>query len=395
MFIVKENRTFDHLFGLFPGADGATEGTRCDGTVVPLARADDDSPGATHSFIAGLKAINGGLMNCFDTLGGGHRGETYIQYHPDQIPNYWRYAEEFTLGDRFFSSVYGPTFVEHFWIVASQANRYVDNQRPLQGQGGDDGVLGGYCDDRSERIWSFPKLSPADVDTIYELEENTDVETLERDWFVERWPCSDVETMPDRLEEAGLSWRYYTSDSPYHQAFKTIPHVRYGDMWNNIVPTSTFVPDVEDGSLPRVSWVIPPTPVSDHPGYGALCDGENWTVRTINALMQSPEWEHTAIFLTWDDFGGFYDHVPPPHVDIYGYGPRVPLLVISPYAKPGFVFSETGDFSSVLRFIGKLNRLEPLTARDRTANDLLGAFDFEQEPMAPLVLDERDCASVG
>jgi phospholipase C len=99
-------------------------------------------------------------------------------------------------------------------------------------------------------------------------------------------------------------------------------------------------------------------------------------------------------FLTWDDFGGFYDHVPPPHVDIYGMGPRVPLIVISPYARRGFVFSETSEFSSVLRFIEKLHGLPALTARDRTANDLLGAFDFTQEPREPLLLRVRDCSQV-
>jgi phospholipase C len=159
-----------------------------------------------------------------------------------------------------------------------------------------------------------------------------------------------------------------------------------------VVDGSTFAGDLQAGRLPEVSWLLPPTPESDHPGYGNLCDGENWTVRTIDALMKSPGWKHTAIFLTWDDFGGFYDHVPPPHVDVYGYGPRAPLLVISPYAKPGFVFSETSDFTSVLRFIEELHGIPTMTSRDRGANDLLGAFDFAQDPLPPLHLEERDCA---
>ena len=392
IFIVKENRTFDTLFGRFPGADGATEGTTCDGTVVRLAKAHDDSPGATHSFLAGITAIDGGKMDCFDALDGGQNHRTYIQYHEAQIPNYWHYARSFTLADAFFSSSYGPTFVEHFWTVASQSNRYVDNERPLAGQGGTDGVLGGYCDDRSERVWSFPPLSPSDAKAIEILEDRADTTTLYNKWFVERWPCSDVKTLPDELEHAGISWRYYTSDSPYHQAFKTIPHVRYGPMWHDVVSNSTFLPDLEAGRLPKVSWLIPPTPVSDHPDYGRLCDGENWTVRMIDAIGTSPYWRHTAIFLTWDDFGGFYDHVPPPHVDVYGYGPRVPLLLISPYAKRGFVFHETSDFTSVLRFIERLHGLPALTRRDRRANDLVDAFDFDQKPRRPLILNERDCS---
>src|SRR5438046_1068683 len=125
-------------------------------------------------------------------------------------------------------------------------------------------------------------------------------------------------------------------------------------MWHGVVSNASFSPDLQAGRLPKVAWLIPPTPESDHPDYGRLCDGENWTVRMINAIGQSPYWRHTAIFLTWDEFGGFYDHVAPPHVDIYGDGPRVPLLVISPYAKRGFIFHETSDFTSVLRFIERL-----------------------------------------
>ena len=391
VFLVKENRTFDHLFGRFPGADGVTEGRTCDGRTIPLRRADDDSPGASHGFLAAIQAINGGEMNCFDVIPDGQNDRSYVQYERSQIPNYWRYAEEFTLGDRFFSSVFGPTFVEHFWLVASQTDRYVDNQRPLEGQGGEDGVLGGYCDDPTERIWSFPKLDAADRDAIYDLEERADTDTLERKYFIERWPCHDVRTLPDLLEERGISWKYYTSDSPYFQIFPAIPHIHYGPMSRKIVGSGEFLTDLATGGMPEVSWLLPPTPESDHPGYGALCDGENWSVRMVNAIMRSPEWRNTAIFLTWDDFGGFYDHVPPPHVDIYGYGPRVPLIVISPYARRGFVFSEIADFSSMLRFAERIHRLPWLTARDRDANDLLGAFDFTQPPRDPLILEERNC----
>jgi phospholipase C len=390
IFIVKENRTFDNLFGQFPGADGATEGVTCDGTVIPLRRAFDDSGGAAHGFLAGLTAVNGGRMNCFDELDGGQRLEGYIQYTRDQIPNYWRYARTFTLGDRFFSSTYGPTFIEHMFVVAAQTDRYVDNQRPLLGQAGTDGKTGGYCDDPTERIFSFPKLSEAETARIARMEEDARVDDVADTW-IERWPCHDVRTLPDLLEHAGISWDYYTTDSPYYQALKAIPHIRNGPMWNNVVETSSFASDVSRGRLPRVSWVIPPTPESDHPDLGTLCNGENWTVRTINAVMRSPVWRSTAIFLTWDDFGGFYDHVPPPQVDIYGMGPRVPLLVIGPYARRGAIFSETSEFSSVLHFIERLHNLPALTERDRDANDLLGAFDFTQQPRRPLMLHQRDC----
>jgi len=390
VFIVKENRTFDHLFGRFPGADGATTGLTCDGNKVPLGRATYSGPGASHSFSAGIVAINGGRMNCFDRVPDGARLQGYVQFRPEQIPNYWTYAERFVLADRFFSSSYGPTWVEHMWIVAAQADRYTDNQRPLLGQAGNDGVLGGYCDDRSERVFSFPRFTQSEQEEVFDLEEAGDGPAV-ADRFIERWPCHDVRTLPDLLERGNISWRYYTTDSPYYQALKAIPHIRYGPMWRKVVDSSRFVPDVRAGRLPQVSWVIPPTPESDHPGYGDLCSGENWTVRTINALMKSPSWDRTAIVLTWDDFGGFYDHVAPPHLDIYGLGPRVPALIISPWSRPGLVYHETTEFSSVLRLIERVFGLPALTERDRDADDLLGAFDFEQEPLPPMVLRERDC----
>ena len=390
VFLVKENRTFDHLFGTFPGADGATEGRTCDGRVVPLRRARDDSPGAAHSFVAGLVAINGGLMNCFNEIDSGRHLEGYVQYRRDQIPNYWAYAETFTLADRFFSSSYGPTAVEHYWIIASQSDRFVDNERPDEGQGGD-GPLGEYCDDPLERMWSFERLTAGEESAAYELEEKALVIELKERFWIERWPCHDIRTMPDLLEKAGVSWRYYTGGSPYFMVIRGIPHIRYGPMWRKVVDDARFVGDVDAGRLPSVSWLVPDASVSDHPAYGNLCEGENWTVRQLNALMSRPAWRHTAVILTWDDFGGFYDHVPPPHVDIYGYGPRVPALVISPWARPGYVFSETADFSSVLKLISTIFDLPSLTDRDANANDLLGAFDFEQEPLPPLRLPEREC----
>jgi phospholipase C len=394
VFLVKENRTFDNLFGLFPGADGASEGELCDGTRIPLGTATDDQAGASHSFTSGLIAINGGEMNCFDQIPQGDGGATYVQYHEDQIPNYWAYARRYTLGDRFFSSSYGPTFIEHFWVLAASSNRYIENQRPLEGQAGNDGVVGGYCDDPTERIYAFPQLNAADTQSVYNLEEQARTFRLLHDWVVQRWPCDDIRTVPDLLERTNISWKYYLSDTPYFDITGTIPHIRYGPMSSKVVDNSTFVPDVRAGRMPQVSWLMPPTPESDHPGYGRLCDGENWTVRMVNTIMESPEWKHTAIFVTWDDFGGFYDHVPPPHVDVFGYGPRVPLIVISPYARQGAVFHGTSDFTSVLRFMEQLYGLPSLTERDAQANDLIGAFDFTQHATKPMILPERDCSQV-
>jgi phospholipase C len=391
VFLVKENRTFDHMFGRFPGADGTTTGVLCDGTVIPLRRAALDGPGASHSFAAGITAINGGQMNCFNEISEGAKLHGYVQFHREDIPNYWKLAETFTLADRFFSSSYGPTFVEHMYLVAAQSDRYVDNQRPLMGHGGDDGEIGGLCDDPSERIHSFPKLTQQLEAEIYALEERGEGDEIADRFYILRWPCHDIRVLPDLLQRRGIPWRYYTSDSPLVQALKAIPHVRFGPMYRNVVDVDGFAADAVAGRLPAVSWVIPPFMESDHPGYADICRGENWTVRTLDAIMRGPDWDTTAVVLTWDDFGGFYDHVPPPHLDVYGLGPRVPAIVISPWARPGAIFSQTTEFSSVLKLIETIFGLPSLTERDGDADDMLGAFDFGQEPLEPPRLRERTC----
>src|SRR5918992_238093 len=375
VFLVKENRTFDHLFGTFPGADGATEGMTCDGKIVPLRRARDDSPGPNHSFSSALTAVNGGRMNCFDRIWDGRDLESYVQYERSQIPNYWAYAKRFALADRFFSSAYGPTLVEHLEIVAAQTGRFVDNER--EGNWGSGGS-GDYCEDRAERILSFKQLNPTEEADAYRLEEEAKVGVLADRYWIERWPCIDIQVLPDLLEDAGVSWKYYMGPAPFYDVMRMIRHGRFGPMWKRVVDASAFLPDLRAGNLPQVSWLMPPVPLSDHPGYNGLCPGENWTVHIMNALMRSPEWDHMVIVLTWDDFGGFYDHEPPPHLDLYGLGPRVPTIIISPWARPGFIDHELLEFASVLKLIETVFDLPSLDERDARANDMLGAFDFTQ-----------------
>ncbi|HZA20826.1 MAG TPA: alkaline phosphatase family protein [Actinomycetota bacterium] len=149
--------------------------------------------------------------------------------------------------------------------------------------------------------------------------------------------------------------------------------------------------------LRNVSWVVPGPGVNEHPGGPSVCVGENWTVQHINAIMRSKYWKSTAIFITWDDFGGFYDHEPPPHYDIMGLGPRVPMLIISPWTKQGFVDQTVYEFSSVLAFIETIFGLECMTQRDCQAENMLESFDFATvvEPKdRKLVLEERDCTGL-
>src|SRR5262249_39580384 len=146
-------------------------------------------------------------------------------------------------------------------------------------------------------------------------------------------------------------------------ALDAIDHIRNTALWDEkVVSPVQFIPDALSGNLPAVSWIVIGSGNSEHPP-ASTCAGENWTVRQINAVMQGPSWNETAIFLTWDDFGGFYDHVPPPMVDNFGFGPRVPLIVISPFAKPGLISHTVYEFSSLLKFVEQKFSLAPMTER--------------------------------
>jgi phospholipase C len=405
VFMVKENRTFDHYFGSYPGADGATRGEtlRCtsagcqQGETVPLKSAPEVlEHDITHGFESGLYAINGGRMNGFNIIGQGQDLSGYVQHSRRTLPAYWAYADRFVLADRFFTSMFGPTFPEHLYTVAAQSNGVVDNKIEADTEGN-------YCDDPTEITHKFPDdLSKGDERRIMRLEEDItedwpkQINRIKKYW-VETRTCFNIKTLPDRLEEARISWRYYANADVWMNGLQAVRHIRFGPMWRNVKPPETFIRDLKRRDLPAVSWLVPPEGLNEHPGAGAsTCDGENWTVQQVNALMRSPYWKTTALVIVWDDFGGFYDHVPPPHLDIMGLGPRTPALIISPYTRRGdnpdggFIDSTTYEFSSVLRFIELLHGLRPLTDRDANADPLTGAFDFEAEPrFKPLILDYR------
>ncbi len=201
------------------------------------------------------------------------------------------------------------------------------------------------------------------------------------------------------MNTAGLTWRYYSATSTQYgyiwSVLDAIGHIRNGNQWGtNVVPVNNFETDVQT-QLADVTWITPVGTFSDHPDPKlSICAGEGWSVKIINAIMNSPFWNSTAIFLVWDDFGGFYDHVPPPSVDYFGLGIRVPLLVISPYVKAGTVQHGLAEVSSLLSFSEKVFNLPPLTQRDKNANNLMDMFDFNQQPLQPLILTPRKCPTV-
>jgi phospholipase C len=359
VFIIKENRTFDNYFGRFPGADGATSGMASSGQVVPLISTPDCYQGTVcNGWACAVQAYDNGKMDKFDLATGGTL-DAYTQMTEQDVPNYWAYARRFTLADRYFSSVHGPSLPNHLFSVAAQSGGVMDNEN---GSGS-----GTNCDG-----------SPSG--TVPVIDENGQI--------TQQSPCFDFQTLPDLLENAGISWKYYGEQGGI---LSTIRHIANSPLLQKrSADPSQLVTDAANGTLPAVSWVLPPSGAGEHPPE-STCNGENWTVEVLNAIMQGPEWNSTVVFLTWDDFGGLYDHVPPPQVDRLGLGLRAPLLVISPFARRGYVSHTVYEQSSILKFIERRYHLQSLTARDGEATDMMDSFDFSQSPQPPLILSPRQC----
>ncbi len=374
VFLIKENRTYDHLFGAFPGGNGVTVGMD-DGIERRLVRGTDGrTPGdIPHCYQCALAAWNDGAMDGFDQ--GEHGDWAYTQLRKSQLPNYWRLAKEYVLFDNFFASAHGPSFPNHLYSIAATSGGAHDNPRRIPGVTHGSNTFG--CDAPPEQL----------------------VEVEDSEGRIKKvHPCFDFQTEGDLLNRAGIPWAYYAASEDQRgyiwSAYSAIRRYRENpEKWQrHMFPVDNVVRDILANKLPPVTWITPRFELSEHPEYN-FCHGENWSTKVINAIMRSDMWTSTAIFLTWDDYGGFYDHVAPPQVDGFGFGIRVPTMVISPYAKEGHISSELGEFSSVLRFIEDNWGLNQLTRRDREATPMLSAFDFDQEPRAPSPLPLReDCA---
>ena len=373
VFLIKENRTFDHMFGTFPGANGVRTGMAFGEPRALAPGTDGRLPGdIPHCYTCALAAWNEGAMDGF--LQGEHPEWAYTQLVKDQLPNYWHWARRNVLFDNFFASAHGPSFPNHLYSIAAQSGGAVDNPRR------------DHPSIRSSLTFGCDAPEMQDVEVV---------DSEGRTKFVK--PCFDFLTEGDLLNRADIPWAYYAANEDQRgyiwSAYSAIRRYRMNpERWQrHMFPVDRVVQDVRAGLLPPVTWITPRFELSEHPEFN-FCHGENWSTKVINAIMQSPMWESTAIFLTWDDYGGFYDHVPPPQVDGFGFGIRVPMIVLSPYAKEGFVSGELGEFSSVLRFIEDNWGLTQLTHRDREATPMHTAFDFEQEPREPDPLPLRsDC----
>ena len=417
--IMQENRSFDSYFGTYPGADGIPmsggQGTTCAPSTLtntcqrPYHDPHDINVGGPHGTVNEIADVRGGAMDGF--LGQaekayvgcwnpndpscrlGPAGDAMAYHDATEIPNYWQYAQNYVLQDKLFESDTGWSLPAHEAMVSGWAASCANPANPMS-----------CTSDNEGGTWP-PDFhpSPGDPPTVY--------------------PWTDVTYL---LHQHQVSWNYYVStgtepDCRNPSAMVCAPVAQNAatpGIWNplpyftdvatdgelgNVRSTSDLYTAARTGTLPNVSWVAPANAVSEHP-ISRVSDGQAYVTSLVNALMSGPEWNSTAIFLAWDDWGGFYDHVQPPTVDALGYGLRVPGLVISPYARQGYIDHQTLSFDAYLKFIEDDflggQRLDPLTdgrpdsrpgvrENNTLLGDLTADFDFSQTPRPPTLLPVR------
>jgi phospholipase C len=366
VYVMPENRSFDNIFGHFPGANGATTGVKF-GQEVPLTPSPHWLPGdLPHDRAAFLNMVNGGA---YDGFGIGQFGDpwAYTSHEEDMVPTYWQLAREYVVCDNFFSSVGGPSYPNHFFFVAGQSGGALDNPENIEVRRDENGQFKSWgCDAVGENVFVLVKDEHGNL---------TKHDT-----------CFDFPTVPQQLEEIGVSWAYYSA-SPYQpgyfwNALNAIAGVFHTDLWregDTIRWVDDIVDDIKAERLPAVTWVTPRFELSGHPPE-STCFAQNWLAGVVNAVMESDAWEHTALFISWDMWGGLYDHVPPREVDAIGRGFRVPTLVVSPYAKRGYIDDAEADHCAPLKFIEDNWGLPYLTERIETSHNFEHVFDFDRGP---------------
>jgi phospholipase C len=356
--IMQENRTFDNLFHGFPGVDTVESGMS-NGKLVALQPIRlEQGTDVDHSHLAWWKAWDNGMMDGFAHDKYPIRNLPYAYVPQQETEPYWTLARQYTLGDRMFQSNTGPSFPAHQYMIAGQSAEADENP----------GSTDWGCDAPQTAKVAMVGPNGTDLPGVY--------------------PCFDYPTMADLLDSMSVSWNYYApgESNPggyIWSAFQAIRHIRFGSDWNNHVvsPDNQVLNDIKNGKLAQVTWIVPQMAYSDHAGPGSTAEGPSWVANIINAIGAGPFWDSTVIFVSWDDWGGWYDHVSPPQVDNMGLGFRVPLIVVSPYAKKGYVSHQVHEFSGFLRYTEEVFGLPSLGTRDVNADDFADCFDYSQSPI--------------
>lgn len=376
--IVQENRSFDNLFSGFPGADAPRFGYAGRRKIRLHSTRLEDPGNIENNYRDAIAGWNHGKMDGFqkEHFYGGPRDYAYAYVPRSESAPYWAMARAYVLADRMFPTEFGPSFTAHLSLIA------------------------GNTDIKPAPIAEVD--APNNIDWGCEAPQGTrsftlDAKRVER--FNGPFPCfSKFPTLADRLDAAGVSWKYYASPlgrigGKVWSEFSSIRSVRYGADWKKVIsPQTRILHDVPDGELAGVSWVTPDWRDSDHTGSG-YDSGPSWVASIVNAIGSSPYWNTTAIVVLWDDWGGWYDDAPPPQRDFRGLGIRVGCVIISPYARirpgarEGYVSHTQYEYGSILKFIEQVFGLPPIGApalgfTDSRAASIGDVFDFTQRPRA-------------
>lgn len=400
--IFQENRTPDNLFQdpvlVSHGADIQSYGIDSNGNKVPLTPASlVNNYDLSHAHSAFLKMYDNGKMdgvdkiyvNCLNNNPPCPPPNAWFKYiEQSDVQPYWTMAETYTFGDRMFQTNQGPSFPAHQFIIAGTSAPSV---------GSDLFVAENLSGDTHDNEFNYSGCIALPDETVPLIDPSGD----ESQWI---YPCFEHPTLPDILSAAKISWRYYAvSAGVIWNGPTAINHICVpneappngtactGSEWTNnvVVQYTRVLNDIANGQLASVSWVTPSGQASDHAGVNNGT-GPSWVASVVNAIGNSPYWSNTAIIITWDDWGGWYDHVPPPAIiNSYEYGFRVPLIVVSPYAKPAYVSHQVNDFGSILKFIEETFGLStvapganpPYADATSYTGDLSDCFDFNQTPL--------------
>ena len=413
IIIMQENRSFDSYFGTYPGADGlprtgsgafaaCVPDPQRGGCVQPFHDATDRNSGGPHGASNSAADVDGGRMDGFiaqqqrggrghcrgafdPNCGGGAQPDVMGYHDAREIPNYWQYARDFVLQDHMFEPNSSWSLPEHLFMVSGWSARCASSDpmscvNELQSPQRLTARGGGAQPDYAWTDLTY-LLHKNHISWAYYLAQGTQPDCADDQMFCS--PQPQTRKVPQIWNP--LPW------------FDTVK--QDGEL-GNVEDISNFYAAAKAGTLPAVSWVVPDGAVSEHPP-ALISAGQSYVTGIINAAMRSPDWNSTAIFLAWDDWGGFYDHVAPPQVDQNGYGLRVPAMLISPYARRGYIDHQTLSFDAYLKFIEDdfLNaaRIDPRTdgrpdrrpdVRENAAQlgNLLSEFDFNQTPRAPMLL---------
>jgi phospholipase C len=408
VIIDAENHSFDNILGFWcdanpgrcPAGGMPSSVTLSDGAVVTPATDPDKVPSVKHNVASQLAAIDGGKMDGWQNISGCDASTGYqcvSGYQPSQVPNLTRLASSFAIADDVFSMADAPSWGGHIYAVSATLDHFLGNN-PFAKQGTSPGISSGAgwgCDSGLYATWISPTGTRRGVPSCIP-DHSLNTAKYPYGGAFQQTPVANVPTIMDRLGPAGLSWKIYGGTSGQKgyvwSICPTFAECLDTSQDSNLVTSPGFQGDAAAGALPSFSVVTPGGSTFVDSGHNSMsmtaCD--NWIGSLVQSVENGPDWSSTAIFITFDDFGGFYDQVPPPvNPDGTQEGPRLPLIIVSPYAKPGFTDNTQASFAGILKYTEDNFGLTALTANDASAYDFGDAFNYSQAPLKPVQMTTR------